>query len=78
MFLSGPVNTGAAMQYALDNLFTVEAGMRDKRVPKGIFLFFHKSLPQDDVTKVSAEARRRGIEVNTSGFLLAVARMLLH
>lgn len=60
------------MQYALDNLFTVEAGMRDERVPKAMFLYFYKANPEDNVRAALEEARRRGIQVSVLCFLFLI------
>lgn len=59
---AGPVNVGAAMRYALDNLLTPEAGMRDSRVPRAITVFTD-SNSDDDIKAVAEEARKRGILV---------------
>lgn len=59
------MNLGAAIQYALDNLLTTEAGMRDSRVPKFITVATNRN-PDDDTTEAVAEARRRGILVSVS------------
>lgn len=58
---------GVAIQYALDNMLTTEAGMRDDRVPKVIFITTD-SNPDDDAVSAANEARRRGYTVNNTYF----------
>nr|CAB3263575.1 transmembrane matrix receptor MUP-4-like [Phallusia mammillata] len=65
----GPVNTGAAIKYALDNMLTPEAGLRDSRVPKGISLLTNTNS-DDEVKEISDEVRRRGFWLEIYGWEL--------
>lgn len=62
-FYTGPVNLGSAIQYAIDNLLTTEAGMRENRVPKIIIIKTDRNA-EDDFEQAVEEARKRGIIVS--------------
>lgn len=59
---AGTLSTGKAIQYALDNILTPEAGMRDNRAPKGLGIITNTN-PSEDAIGPALEARRRGIIV---------------
>lgn len=68
MSVSGILSTGKAIQYALENIFTTEAGMRDSRVPKSLGIITNTN-PSADGIGPAEEARRRGIKVRFIPFV---------
>ncbi|XP_048008437.1 collagen alpha-6(VI) chain isoform X1 [Megalobrama amblycephala] len=66
-YRGGGTSTGAALKFAMDNLFTKNRGSRKYLGVKQIAVVLTDGKSQDDVTATAAELRRSGVTVYALG-----------